>query len=148
MKLWWPRGVLALTITAFACLAPGAAGQQTAARTPAFALLGPADAAQWQTWAKDSGWQVIAPAPGLAADATIDTRAQALAAAVQDAVRNSGGDGSLVYLVGRGGASAAVFYAASRLPDVWAAAFALGGAPQTAIDSGRIFTARSEERRV
>jgi hypothetical protein len=141
MKLWWRRGALALTITAFACLAPGAAGQQTAARTPAFALLDPADAAQWQTWAKDSGWLVIAPAPGLPADATIDTRAQALAAAVQDAVRNSGVDAARVYLAGRGSASAAVFYAASRLPDVWAAAFALGGSPQPAIDTGRLFTA-------
>jgi dienelactone hydrolase len=83
---------------------------------------------------------VIAPA-GLAADATIDIRAQALAAAVEDAIHNSGVDPARVYLAGRGGASAAVFYAAARLPDVWAAAFALGGSPQPAIDSGRIFAA-------
>src|ERR1035437_326200 len=109
MRFWSRRCALALTIAAFACLGPGAAGQQTAAKTPAFAVLDPADAAQWQTWAKESGWQVSAPAAGLAADATIDTRAQALAAAVQDAVRNAGVDAARVYLAGRGAACAAVF---------------------------------------
>jgi hypothetical protein len=57
MRTWWRRGVLTLTIAAFACLAPGGAGQQAAAKTPAFALLDPADAAHWQTWAADAGWQ-------------------------------------------------------------------------------------------
>ena len=121
-------------------LASGADGQQQAAKTPAFALLDGADAAQWQTWAKGAGWQVIAPA-GVAADAAIDVRVQALAAAVEDAIRGSGVDAAHVYLAGRGGAAGAVFYGVSRLPDVFAAAFALGGSPQDAIDSGRIFTA-------
>jgi predicted esterase len=129
-------------VAALACLAPGAAAQQEApAKTPAFALLTAADAAQWQTWAKGAGWQVITPPAGLPQEAAMDVRAQALAAAVQEAIRNSGADPARVYLAGRGAASAAVFYVASRLPDVFAAAFALGGKPQDAIDSGMIFTA-------
>jgi predicted esterase len=137
MRTWRPCAV-ALTIAAFACLAPA---QPPVAKTPAFALLDSSDAPQWQTWAKGAGWQVIVPSSEVAADAAIDVRAQALAAAVQDAIRNSGVDAARVYLAGRGAGSAAVFYAASRLPDVWAAAFALGGSPQAAIDSGIVFAA-------
>src|ERR1035438_1769991 len=136
MRLWWRRGAVA--VAAVGCLA---AGGRAAASTPDFALLDRADSAQWETWAKVAGWQVIAPPAGLAADAAIDVRAQALAAAVQEAIRGSGVDAARVYLAGRGAASGAVFYAASRLPDVWAAAVALGGSPQQAIDSGILFTA-------
>jgi hypothetical protein len=136
----WLRVLVALTIEGFAALVPGAA-QQPAAKTPAIALLDSADAAQWQSWTKDAGWQLITPAAGLAANAAIDVRVQALDAAVQEGIRTSGVDAARVYLVGRGAAAAYVFYAASRLPDVWAAAFALGGSPQQAIDSGRIYMA-------
>ena len=34
-----------------------------------------------------------------------------------------------------------MFYAVSRMPDGWAAAFALGGSPQQAIDSGSVYAA-------
>ena len=34
-----------------------------------------------------------------------------------------------------------MFYAISRMPDLWAAGAALGGSPKPAIDSNRIFTA-------
>jgi hypothetical protein len=44
-------------------------------------------------------------------------------------------------VAGRGDGAAAVFYAISRLPDLWAAGLALGGSPQPAIDSDRLFTA-------
>ena len=125
---------------ALAVVAGLAEGQQPAAKTPALALLDAADAAQWQTWAAGSGWQVIAPT-GPAGTATIDARTQALAAAVQDAIRDSGVDAAHVYLVGRGAAAGAVFYAASRLPGVFAAAAALGGSPQQAVDTGIVFTA-------
>src|ERR1039458_4231964 len=87
MRLWWRRGAVA--VAAVGCLA---AGQRAAASTPAFALLDRADSAQWETWAKVAGWQVIAPPAGLAADAAIDVRAQALAAAVQGAIPGSGGE--------------------------------------------------------
>jgi hypothetical protein len=50
-------------------------------------------------------------------------------------------DPARVYIVGRGDATAAVFYAISRLPDLWAAGAALGGSPKAAIDTNRIFAA-------
>jgi len=99
-----------------------------------------ADAAQWQTWTKDLGWQVIVP-PADAANANPDVRVQALASAVEAAIRNAGVDAARVYLAGRGGAAAAVFYAISRVPDLWAAGIALGGSPKPAIDTNRLFTA-------
>jgi hypothetical protein len=106
-----------------------------AAGTPAVALLDPADAAQWKTWIEPAGWKVIAPE---AAAGNIDTRVQALAAAVRQA-SSSGVDPQRVYLAGRGEAAATVFYTVSRIPDLFAAAVALGGSPQAAIDTGRMF---------
>ena len=117
-----------------------AAGQDAAAKSPAIALVDGADAAQWQTWTKDLGWQVIAP-PGDSANANIDVRVQALASSVEAAVRSSGIDPARVYLAGRGSAAAAVFYAISRVPDLWAAGVALGGSPKPAVDTNRLFTA-------
>jgi predicted esterase len=140
LKNWSRRFARACgTISLLAC---GALAAQTASplgQSPAIALLDAGDAAQWQTWAKARGWRVIVPAAP--ANQGIDARVEAAAAAVQEAIRNSGVDPARVYLAGRGGEAAAVFYAAARAPDLWAAALALGGSPQPAIDSGRIFTA-------
>ncbi|SPE33982.1 conserved exported hypothetical protein [Candidatus Sulfopaludibacter sp. SbA6] len=107
-------------------------------KTPAIALIDAADASQWQTWAQAVGWRVVTSSGTATA---IDQRVEALAAAVQDAIQNSGVDAAQVYLAGRGEAAAAVFYTISRVPDLWAAAVALGGSPQPAIDTDRIFTA-------
>ena len=74
-------------------------------------------------------------------NATIDTRVQALEKAVQSAIEAGSADPSRVYLAGRGDATAAVFYAVSRVPDLWAAAVALGGSPQPAMDSGGLYSA-------
>ena len=112
-------------------------GAQT--RVPAIALLDAGDAAQWQNWTRETGWQVIAPAGAPGTD--IDSRVRALAAAVESAIQNGSVDPSRVYIAGRGDAGAAVFYAISRVPDLWAAGTALGGSPKAAIDSNRIFTA-------
>lgn len=106
-----------------------------AAQTPAIALVDAADAPQWQTWAKETGWRVISAAPADSADA----RVLALAAAVRDAVKN-GVDPARVYIAGRGPAAAAVFYTISRVPDLWAAGIAIDGSPQPAIDTDRIYT--------
>jgi len=111
-------------------------GAQT--RVPAIALLDAADAAQWQNWTREAGWQVIATAGAPGTD--IDSRVRALAAAVESAIQNGSVDPARVYIAGRGDASAAVFYAISRLPDLWAAGAALGGSPKAAIDSNRVFT--------
>lgn len=128
-----PRPALALLLAALSLHA------QPPAKTPAFAILDAADSAQFETWAKSAGWQVIlATAPSTAA---IDVRVQSLAAAVQDAIRNHAADPARIYLAGRGASSAAVFYAVSRLPDLFSAAFAVGPSPQPAIDTGIVFTA-------
>jgi hypothetical protein len=112
------------------------AAAQPAGPAPAIALVDAADAAQWQALVKDVGWRVIA---GPAADSP-DARVQALAAAVQQAVKD-GADPARVYLAGRGAATAAVIYTISRVPDLWAAAIGIDGSPQPAIDTGRIFAA-------
>jgi predicted esterase len=122
------------TISVLLCL-PLAA--QT--KVPAIALLDEGDTVQWQNWTRELGWQVIAPAGAPAAD--IDSRVRALAAAVESAIRSGSVDPARVYIAGRGDAAAAVFYAISRVPDLWAAGTALGGSPKAALDSNRIFTA-------
>jgi predicted esterase len=131
----WPNEFVraCATISLILCWPLGA---QT--KVPAIALLDAADAVQWQNWAREAGWQVIAPAGAPGAD--IDSRVRALATAVESAIQNGSVDPARVYIAGRGDASAAVFYAISRIPDLWAAGAALGGSPKPAIDSNRIFT--------
>lgn len=130
MKSWLRKFALACgTTSLWAQPAPPA--------KPAIALIDAGDAPQWQTWAKAIGWEVVAPPT--AAGANIDMRVQALEAAVQAAIEQGSVDNARIYLAGRGDAVAAVFYTASRTPDLWAAAVALGGSPQPAIDSGRLY---------
>ena len=136
-KSWSAKSALVcVTISLLAC-APAAA-QPAPSKTPAIALIDAADAPQWQTWAKDIGWQVLAPAttPG-----NFDQRVLALASTVRDAIQTSNVDPARVYIAGRAEAAAAVLYTISRVPDLWAAGLALGGSPQPAIDTNRIFTA-------
>ena len=138
MKNWPGKSVLACgTISLLACAA--AAAQPAAARHPAVALADAADAGQWQILVKALGWQVISPT--VDPKAGIDARVQALAAAVEQAIRKSDADPAHIYLAGRNDAAAAVFYAISRVPDLWAAGIALGGSPMPAINSDRIFAA-------
>lgn len=111
-----------------------------ASKSPAIALLDARDAPEWQGWLKEAGWQIVVPA-GLADNASIDTRVQALAAATQAAVKSSTVDPARVYIAGRGEAATAVFYAISRMPDAWAAGLALGGSPTAAVNTDRIFAA-------
>jgi predicted esterase len=132
----WPRrsvpacGIISL-------LACGLAAAQGSAKAPAIALVDPADAPQWEALAKGAGWRVITPGPAENPDA----RALAVADAVRKAEAAGGIDPGRVYLAGRGGAAALVFYTVSRVPDLWAAAIAIEGSPQPAIDTGRIFSA-------
>jgi predicted esterase len=138
-RSWSRKSVLVCGVISL--LARGAAAAQaTPAKSPAIVLVEGADAAQWQTWTKDLGWQVIAPAAA-AANANIDVRVQALASAVEAAIRNAGVDAARVYLAGRGSAAAVVFYAICRVPDLWAAGIALGGSPKPAVDTNRLFAA-------
>src|SRR5450432_4240486 len=114
-----------------------AAAQPSPRKAPALALLDAADAAEWRKWTGELGWQVVTwPAP---ADSNIDVRVLNLAKAVEAAVKSGDVDPARVYLAGRGDAAAAVWYAISRVPDLWAAGAALGGSPKAAVDTGRIF---------
>ena len=129
------RSVLACATTSL--LACGYSAAQSPGTAPAIALIDSADAPQWQTWTKDLGWKILtAPAAP-----TPDGRVQALDAAAEAAIRQGGVDPARVYLAGRGAAAAAIFYTISRVPDRWAAAIAIDGSPQPAIDTDRIFAA-------
>jgi hypothetical protein len=118
-------------------LACGLAGAQTPAKTPAVAVTDGQDEAHWQAVAQEAGWQTIVPG-GASAD-PIDTRVLAVAAAVRAAIQNGGVDPARVYLAGRGKSAASVFYTMSRLPDLFAAGIAIGGSPQAALATGRIY---------
>lgn len=104
---------------------------------PAIALVDPADAPQWRKWTQELGWQLIVPTVPNGANA--DTRVEAVAAAVQAAIKDAAADPAHIYLAGRAEAAAAVFYVISRVPDLWAGGLALGGSPKPALDTGRIF---------
>jgi hypothetical protein len=138
----WPKK-FALAFATISLAAHAQPGDATAAPVPALALVGAADAAKWQEWAKPSGWKILAAPPDAAPTgaATADARLLALAQAVRDAEAKREVDPAHVYLAGRGDDAATVFYGISRLPDLWAAGVAIGGSPQPAIDTGRLFTA-------
>ena len=125
------------TISLFLCAA--AAAQPAAGKHPAIVLPDAADAEQWQVLVKALNWLVIAPA--IDDKAGVDARAQALAAAAAAAIQKSDADPAHIYLAGRGDAGAMVFYAISRIPDVWAGGIALGGSPMPAINSNRVYAA-------
>jgi len=136
LKNWRAKSALACsTISLLAC---GLAFAQTAAKSPALAVIDAKDAEHWQAVAKEAGWQTLVP--GGASTDPIDTRVLAVAAAVRAAVQNGAVDPARVYLAGRGDSAAAVFYTISRLPDMFAAGIAIGGSPQTALATGRIYT--------
>jgi hypothetical protein len=139
----WPNEFVrgCATISLLVCWPLAAQNQQPANQTrrPAVALLDAGDTVQWQNWTREIGWQAIAAAGAPGAD--IDSRVRALDAAVEAAIQSGSVDPSRVYLAGRGDAVAAVFYAISRVPDLWAAGAALGGSPKAALDSNRIFAA-------
>jgi len=134
----WSRK-FALACGTISLLGWGTAAAQSPQKAPAIALPDSGDLARWHMWVKDAGWLVITPAAD--ANAAIDTRIQDLEKAVRAAIQNGSADPARIYLAGRGEAGSAVFYIASRIPDLWAAAVALGGTPQPAIDSGRLYTA-------
>ena len=134
----WP-GKSALGFATISLVAGLAAAQPVSSAKPAIALVDASDLSQWQTWCKEIGWQTLAPP--VAADAAIDTRVEALASLIRNGIKNGSVDPARVYLAGRGAATAAVFFTVARVPDLWAAAVAVGGSPQPAIDSDRFFAA-------
>jgi len=117
----------------------GLAAAEEAAKKPALAVIDRADAAHWQAVAEEAGWTAIVAeaAPG----DPIDKRVLALAAAVRGAIQTGGVDAARVYVAGRGESAGWVLYTISRLPDLFAAGLAVGGSPEAALATGRIFTA-------
>ena len=53
-----------------------------------------------------------------------------MAGEVEDAEKRLPVDPNRVYLAAQGGAVSTLFYVASRMPDLWAAAVAAGGSPR------------------
>ena len=94
MKSWSRRSA-----AAFATISLLAASGLRAQPKPAIVLPDPRDAATWQKWTAELGWQVIAPEIDSKTDA--DTRAIALADAVRTAIKNSTADAAHIYLAGR-----------------------------------------------
>ncbi len=88
----------------------------------------------WKTIAASQGWQWFAFEKGLCTDAGV----KELEAAVKG---RQDIDPDRVYLAGRGDAAPCVFYAVSRIPDIWAAAVAVEGNPRRAIETNRLFSA-------
>jgi pimeloyl-ACP methyl ester carboxylesterase len=120
---------------------PGAA---QSAKSPLLVLLG-GDTKTWESACREHGWQFLEPSAQQGGDApkSVDQRVKAMAADVEAAEKRLNADPDRVYLVAQGGASATLFYMASRLPDLWAAAAAVGGSPRAAIDTNRIFAANT-----
>jgi len=136
LRNWRTESALACSIISL--LACGLVRAQAPAKTPALVVVDANDAAHWQAVAQEAGWQTIVP--GGAFSDPIDTRALAVATAVRSAIQNSGADPARVYLAGRGDSAASVFYFVSRLPDMFAAGIAVGGSPEAALSTGRIYT--------
>jgi len=136
LKDWRTESALACSIISL--LACGIAVAQAPAKKAALAVIDANDAAHWQAVAKEAGWQIVVP--GGASSDPIDTRVLAVATAVRSAIQNGGVDPARVYLAGRGDSAAAVFYTISRLPDMFAAGIAIGGSPEAALSTGRIYT--------
>jgi hypothetical protein len=126
--------VLALFVAALPC-----AAQKP--RSPLLVLLG-GDTKTWQAECRQRGWQFLEPWGDLTGS-SIDQRVKALAAKIEEVEKQLPVDPDRVYLVGQGSAASTLFYAAARIPDVWAAAAAAGGSPRAAMDSNRLYAANT-----
>jgi len=110
-------------------------------KPPLLVLLG-GDTKTWQGVCQERGWQFLEPASDSTGKSN-DQRAKAVAAEVEEAEKRLAVDPNRVYLAAQGGAVSMLFYLASRMPDLWAAAVAAGGSPRAAIDSNRLFAANT-----
>jgi len=132
------RGPLGLLVLPVLLVRP-AGGQ--AAKSALLVLLG-GDTKIWQAACQERGWLFLEPS----ADSTgksADQRVKVLAWEVEEAEKRLPVDPNRVYLAAQGGSVATLFYAAARMPDLWAAAVATGGSPRAAIDSNRLFAANT-----
>jgi hypothetical protein len=100
------------------------------------------DTETWRSAAASAGWHFLGPWTEIA-EKNVDLRIKALEKRVAEAVERQKADENRVYLAGQGNGAAAVFYVATRLPDVWAAAVAVGGRGRPAIDTARLYAANT-----
>jgi len=121
--------------------APQVSPAPQASRVPLLVLLD-GDVKQWREWCATTGWQFLGPWTDIP-EKSIDLRLKALEKRVAEARQRLPVDENRIYLAGQGEAAAAVFYTASRIPDLWAAAVAVGGSARPAIDSNRLFGANT-----
>ena len=117
-----PRLLFALAVL----MARGAAAQTP--KSPLLVLLG-GDTKTWQAACAERGWQFLEP-PADSAGKSADQRIKALAAAVEDTGKRLPVDANRVYLAAQGASVSTLFYVAARMPDLWAAAAAIGGSPR------------------
>jgi hypothetical protein len=92
---------------------------------------------QWQQLSAAAGWQAIVPSVSTGSDGGV----LALSAIVADAVKKLNADASATFLVGPGASASDVFYAVSRTPYLWAAAIAIQGTPNPAIQTNHLYAA-------
>jgi hypothetical protein len=83
-----------------------------------------------------AGWRIVRPEIATLAPPWTDAGLKAAAAAVPAGAR--------AFLIAEHELSPAAFYAASRTPDIWTAAVAVGGSPRAAIATNRLFGANTQ----
>jgi dienelactone hydrolase len=120
-----------------ACLFLLVAGLARAAEPAPLVVLAGSTPEPWTAASAARGWEVAAIPEVLPNDAGV----RAIEAAIGEARKRTEIDPNRTYLAGQGVSSAAVFYAVSRRPDLWAAALAVGGSPAAAIETNRLFGA-------
>ena len=88
----------------------------------------------WKSMAAERGWQWVAYEQSACNDGAL--------LAIKTLIgQRTDVDPTRIYLAGRGEMAACVFYNASRAPDLWAAALAIGGDSRKAIETNRLFAA-------
>ncbi|HLY15702.1 MAG TPA: hypothetical protein VKR61_00700 [Bryobacteraceae bacterium] len=130
----------ARALLVLAILTARSAGAQPA-RAPLLVLLG-GDTKTWRAACEERGWQFLEPWSGIN-EKSVDQRVKALAAKVEEAAKNPSVDPHRVYLAAQGNTVPMLFYTASRVPDLWTAAVAVGGSPRAAMDTNRLYAANT-----
>jgi len=122
------------------------AGRPAAAEQAATVVLAPdsAGAAQealerWRAAATARGWRLVSAA----SDGALEPGDEAVRL-LEARTRQAGADPVRTYLIGEGRSASVAFYAASRRPDLWAAAAAIGGSPRPAVETNRLFAANTQ----
>ena len=98
---------------------------------------------KWSQATNALQWRLVAPSFGKDLPPWSDFAAKALDLMVADSASRAPLDRTAIYLVGEGNGASGVFFQISRIPDLWAAALAINGNPQFAIESNRFFAANA-----